>query len=175
MKTSQEWWQETKNNPEQLVAWLKKQYHGEITAAQRIHSFVEEFAQETPWKPVLEKIAEQEVTHAGWVGELLTNRGITPKVLEKKERYWDKTLPSIDSFERGAAVAAHAETMRLHRIEAIADDEEAPEDIREVFQKILPQERFHAKAFSEMAGEKAMAVALKDHHLGMEAIGLIPV
>ena len=49
--------------------------------------------------------------------KLLRARGAKPVVLDKDERYWRETLDGIDSFESGAAVAAHAEEMRLARIE----------------------------------------------------------
>lgn len=172
---SHAWWQTTSADPTAFITWLKKQYHGEITAHQRILEFAERYLPEgSRWKPVLEKIAQQELTHAAWVAELLTARGVTPAVLKKEERYWDKTLPSIDSFESGAAVAAHAEAMRLERIRVIAEDPAAPEDVRNVFLRILPEEEFHERAFSSMAGGEAMQTALENHLAGREAIGLIP-
>lgn len=57
-------------------------------------------------------IAEQEETHATWVGELLAARGQASQLLHKKERYWDKTITQVKSFDTGAAVAAHAEGTR---------------------------------------------------------------
>ena len=92
-------------------------------------------------------IAAQERTHASWVGQLLQARGVTPQLLDKDDRYWRETLTGIDSLESGAAVAAHAEDMRLARIEVIASDSDphVPDDIRSVFARILPQERFHAR------------------------------
>ena len=174
-RTSKKWWSEVKNDSHLFLDWLQDQYHGEVTAHRRILDFARTYVPpESPWRGVLETIAAQELTHAAWVGELLEARGLTAKVLNKDERYWERTLPAIDSFESGAAVAAHAEQMRLERIEVIANDPTAPVDARSVFKRILPQERFHARAFSRMAGHEAMAQALAKHELGMEAIGLIP-
>ncbi len=64
--------------------------------------------------------------------------------------------------------------MRLERIEVIAADEAAPHDVSAVFQRILPEERFHERAFGAMAGDAAMKDALTQHEAGLEAIGLIP-
>lgn len=173
--TTAQWWKRVKANPELLTDWLRKQYHGEITAHDRIQEFARTLLPEgSKWGLVLQTIAGQELTHAQWVGELLEARGITAEVLSKEERYWNQTLPQIDSFESGAAVAAHAEQMRLERIREIAADATADADIRTVFQRIIPEEVFHAKAFAAMAGDEAMAAALFQHKLGMEAIGLIP-
>ena len=169
------WWKQTKENPERFMHWLKKQYHGEITAHARIVEFVDRYIpQDNRWRKVILKIASQELTHAQWVAQLLSVRGITPEVLDKEERYWNKTLPSIQSLHDGAAVAAHAEGMRLERIRVIVQDPETPKDVRDVFTRILPEEEFHERAFRKLAGAPALSQALENHLAGREAIGLIP-
>ena len=174
-RSSSAWWNAIKIDEARFTDWLMKQYHGEVTAAERIEAFAKRYVQQdSRAERVLLTIADQERTHAAWVGELLTARGITPEVLAKEERYWDKTLGGIESFETGAAVAAHAEHMRLERIRAIVADTSAPADVRSVFARILPQEEFHERAFSIMAGEKAMQKTLAQHQAGRMAIGLIP-
>lgn len=175
MRNSLTWWNATRADAAAFVDWLRDQYHGEITAHDRIQNFlVTHVPADSPWRKTLEFIASQELTHAAWVGDLLRARGIEPAVLSKPERYWDQTLPGATTFETAAAVAAHAEEMRLERITVIAADDEAPADVRSVFARILPEERFHATAFRRMAGEPAFAATLARHELGMEAIGLIP-
>lgn len=174
-QSSKQWWDAIKIDQTRFTSWLMKQYHGEVTAAERIIAFTEKYTHpESRVARTLLTIADQERTHAAWVGELLIARGITPTVLEKEERYWDKTLGGIESFETGAAVAAHAEHMRLERIRVIVADMTAPADVRAVFARILPQEEFHEHAFSILAGEKAMQDTLRDHQAGRMAIGLIP-
>jgi len=179
MRTSAEWYQEVKTNPEKFIEWLKKQYHGELTAADRITDFRDKFTEKgTRWYGLLSTIAIQEYSHACWVGDLLVARNIEPIPAElaalRTERYWSKALDGVTNMEEMAATAAHAEIMRLERINIIVNDPETQDDIKEVFFKILTEEKFHAKAFSEMAGDKAMANRLKNHELGMEAICLIP-
>lgn len=174
-RTSQQWWNEIKADDAAFIGWLKDQFHGELTAYDRIKRFCVRYGSEHPnWTNTLRVIADQERIHASWIADLLTTRGIVPSILQKDARYWDVTLPSVTSFESGAAVAAHAEQMRLERISVIAGDETAPVDVRDVFTRILPDGRFHARAFATMAGDAALAAAFSKHEAGMDAIGLIP-
>ena len=64
--------------------------------------------------------------------------------------------------------------MRLERIEVIASDPEAPEDVRAVFWRILPQERFHEHAFRSLAGAPALEATRAAHELGRTTLGLSP-
>ena len=171
--TSVQWWNSIKINDKLLTDWLKSQYHGEATAAVRIRKFANEYAVNTRQKRALEVVAGQEELHAGWVEKLLKSRGIIASILDKHERYWDKTLQGITSWETGCAVAAHAEAMRLERIRVIANDLYAPNDIRKVFQQILPQEEFHETIFRKFSNPEAMATTDINHIQGLEALGLI--
>jgi rubrerythrin len=177
MRTSEEWWQGVKADPSLLLEWLQKQYHGEATAAVRMREFLARYgsqAREPRWVATVEEIARQEEAHAVWVGELLRTRGEEPAIIPGKvERYWQATLPGIESWESGCAVAALAEAMRLDRIRVIAADPDAPADVREVFARILPQEEFHERAFRAFASDAAMTAALEGHLSGAEALGLV--
>lgn len=98
-------------------------------------------------------------------------------MLDKTERYWEETLDYSKSSEELAATGAIAEQMRLERIEVIVVDPETPADVKDVFQRILPQERFHARAFEKLAGgadSEAMSSQRAAHERGMKAIGVIP-
>ena len=171
--SSQAWWQVVRHDPRAFRAWLLDQYRGETTAAERIEALRDGYAGGHPRAArVLSVIAEQERLHAGWVAELLTARGFAPEVQHKPARYWARTLPAIADLKTGCAVGAHAERMRLERIEVIASDPEAPADVRSVFQRILPQERFHERAFRELAGHAALEATRGAHDLGREALGL---
>ncbi len=171
-RTSEEWWLATKSNTESLLKWLKDQYHGEVTAAQRIRELILVYPALPKWKETVETIASQEETHAEWIATLLANRGIQASVLVKTERYWDETLKQITDWETGCAVAAHAEAMRLDRIRAICADPSAPEDIQKVFADILVQEEFHEKAFRSFTTDEAMKKTLEGHLAGMNELGL---
>ncbi len=175
MRTSKEWWDETKKDSEKLVHWLKNQYHGEVTAAGRIHEMSHRF-KDTKASTNLCLIAKQESDHATWIEKLLFDRNVKASILEKEERYWklfgknDRLYES--SLEELAAIGTHAERMRLERIEVIANDETAPVDIRDTFTRILKDEIFHAKAFEEMTTEDCLKEALCHHLEGRNALGL---
>ncbi len=174
MKTSQEWWDETKNSPEKMINWLKNQYHGEAVASERIRKFILPHM-EGKYSFMVERIADDEERHAQWVGKLLEVRGITPEILIKEERYWKEVITE-DFTENGnyaAAVAAHAEEMRLERISVIMDDSTADEDIVETFKNIYKDELFHAKGFKLIAGDEYYNLTSENHAKGLEALGLI--
>ena len=174
MKTSADWWAETRDNPERLVDWLYDQYRGEMTAAERILALRDRFAEPgSRASRVLSVIAEQESMHASWVGELLAARGLAVEVHTEPDRYWRAVLPGLRDLATGAAIGAHAERMRLERIETIAADSDAPADIRDVFARILGQERFHARAFAAMATPEALARTAGAHALGRSVLGLV--
>lgn len=178
MKTPMQWWTTVKSDDKLLNDWLLRQYRGEVTAASRIEHFRDRYACKAnafraQAKRILTTIASQERQHAAWVLDLLHARGITPDIEGAEERYWKETLPSVESFETGAAVGAHAEEMRLLRIRTIVEDDTAPEDIRDVFKRILKDEEFHARAFRDMAGEEAMSKTAGAHERGMALLGLV--
>lgn len=172
MKTSLEWWNETKQSEEKLIGWLKKQYTGEVFAAVR----VAELTQKAPNKKaagLLSVIATQESQHANWIKDLLDARGVEVEVGDPNTRYWKETLPAIEDFITACAVGSHAENMRLERIKVIVDDEKSPKDIRDVFTRILAEESFHARAFTRMTTKEAIE-ATKDNHLrGLNSLGLV--
>lgn len=172
-KTSAQWWEEVKQNAAEFEGWLLDQYRGEVTAAGRIEALRDAFAPVgcRAWR-VLSVIAEQEREHAKWVAELLRARRVEPRVEDVEARYWNAVLSGVRDLETGAAVGAHAEEMRLERIIVIANDETAPPDVRAVFCEILPQERFHARAFRSLSSALALERTAAAQRLGRELLGL---
>ena len=174
-RDSTTWWLETRDDSAQFRRWLLDQLRGERTASDRILALRDRFATEDPRAyKLLTVIAAQERAHAAWVEELLRGRGIDASPHNTNERYWPHALSAIEDLETGCAVGAHAEKMRLERIEAIVSDPEAPEDVRAVFAKILTQERFHARAFRSLTTNEAMSRTRDAHELGRAALGLHP-
>lgn len=177
MKTSQQWWDEVKADQTKLINWLTNQYHGEVTAAHRIVDLF--FPLDNRYlyeeKQNLLKIVNEEIIHAHWVAELLISRGVEPKTLSKKERYWESVLKpaAIEEFQSLCAIGHLAESMRLERIKVIVDDKDTPEDIREVFAKILPMELGHAKMFEDMSTIEDIENARTNHDIGRNALGLV--
>ena len=175
MTTTLDWWRRTKADPERLLAWLLDQYRGEATAAERIRGLRDRFGGvDARAFRVLTLIAAQEEKHARWVGGLVAARRVIPRVDDVRARYWQEPLRAIADFATGCAVGAHAEKMRLERIEVIAGDCDAPADVRAVFARILPEERFHERAFRMLAGAEALARTKDAHDAGRAALGLAP-
>lgn len=175
-QTSAQWWNQTKNDPSKLIDWLKDQYHGEKTAAKRIHElfFTAGNTLTNKEASLLQRIIKEEERHAHWVKTLLTVRGITPEILVKEERYWNKVLPNYEASKKQLAAIAHlAESMRLERIGVIAADPQCPKDISNVFKRILPMELNHTKWFAELTTNEHIKAALVNHHDGMNALGLV--
>ena len=174
LKTSKQWWDETKLSTESINNWLKNQYHGEAIAAERIEQFILPHFKDK-YEFIVQRIADDEKRHASWIGELLLKRGITPEILQKEERYWREVMTEDfkNDGQYAASVAAHAEEMRLERITVIMNDESAPADIRETFKNIYKDEVFHAKGFRHIAGESYYEKSSENHARGLEALGLI--
>lgn len=173
MITSEQWWERVKNSPTELIDWLKDQYHGEVTAAIRIEKEFSKFLLNDGDKKIIKQIAKEEDIHASWIADLLTVRGVTPEILLKKERYWDRVLISKYSVEDLAAIAHHAEHMRLDRIRVIANDVTAPYDIVKAFRKILPMEIRHEEWFAQLSSPEAIEAHRTNHEAGKQALGLV--
>jgi len=168
---TEQWLDKVTSSKAELHHWLERQYIGEITAARRISQLV----QESPvkFKPVLTRIAADELQHALWVWELLAIRDISvPTIEHAEDRYWKPILNELDTFEKTAAAGHHAEGMRLVRIRALAESDKVDEDIRSVFRKILPDEEFHEKAFGKMSDSESVEFMRDKHEAGLEMLGL---
>lgn len=183
MHTSLEWWNKTKASKNALNSWLIRQYRGEVTAASRIIRLGEKFSDTIPsgYQSVLDTIAKEEARHAGWIKDLISGHSLdlrrsmniaAAELNKAEERYWKDALSGIDTFEKGSAIAAHAEAMRLERIRTIAEDEDCDRDINEVFNLILLDEEFHERSFRAMTTDSAMSETLSNHQAGMQALGL---
>lgn len=166
MKTSQEWWNETKADPAKLNLWLQRQCFGEEHAYKRITALAEQFG-----NPTLHKIALDEFTHYSWIKKYLTDNNIST-LIEHNERYWKEINLQFDDITQVGAVGYHAEAMRLERIKVIAADKSMPE-LAALFTKIQRDEEFHVTAFKALTTEEELEIAKIDHEQGMIELGLI--
>jgi hypothetical protein len=173
MKTSKEWWQEVKSDPERMDAWLRRQYVGEIAAVNLLSELLIRHGSEaTPeeWDTV-HKIMCQEATHGKWIKRVMDARGIKPEPDgDPQRRYWAEVRPHVNSFVDGMAAGFHAESMRLERIRTIVEDEDVPADIRKVFSDILPHEEWHEEAFDAMRQGRELS---RYHERGLQALNLV--
>ena len=170
MVTTTEWLAEVKASKEKFYHWLERQYIGEALAAQRISALAQVIGS-PKIKAVLVKIAADEERHCQWVGELLDKFGIEKPIPSYSEdRYWKEI--KVAGLDDIMAAGHHAEAMRLVRIKALAADAEIDEDVRKVFQRILPDEEMHAKAFAAVTTPEAIARMEPFHQAGLKALGL---
>lgn len=173
MRTSLEWWNEVRDNPSKLEAWLLRQYVGEIAAVHLLSEVLLKYggqATDEEWFNV-HRVMVQEATHARWVKKLLDDRGIAlPKESEATRRYWSEVLPHVTNFREACAAGFHAERMRLERIRVIANDPTAPTDIRETFARILPHEEWHETVFDQMRSGQELT---RYHEKGLQALNLV--
>ena len=176
-ETTQQWWDRVSSSETEMINWLKAQYHGEVTAADRIIASIGDYnvvPTSLEFK-IIHSICSDEIKHAKWVSKLLHDRGITSEVLDKEERYWNEVLPKTleeNTFTYFCAVGHLAETMRLDRISLLASDDRF-KDIAEVMTNIYPDEVFHARAFKLMSTKDDITKAKEFHNIGMNAIGLV--
>ena len=174
MKTTSEWWAETKADPEKLAHWLRRQYVGEMAAVNLLSELLITYggqATESECDKV-HKVMCQEATHAKWMKRLMEGRKIDPEVGATAERrYWSEVKPAVNSFQEGCAAGYHAEHMRLERIRCIASDTDpAVADLAETFAKILPHEMWHERVFDEMRQGQTLT---QYHEKGLEKLNLL--
>lgn len=176
-RTSDQWWEEVKSNPAMLKEWLVRQYVGEMAAVNLLSDVLIKFGGEMiedEWNNVY-KVMLQEAKHARWVKELLAKRNISiPIGLDATRRYWEEVIPNVSELDDAAHAAHNAEHMRLHRIRTIAKEKDVSfSDIQNVFERILPDEEWHEKVFSELCRTDKNLKMDVAHNKGLKALALL--
>lgn len=173
MKTPATWLEEVLGSVAKLDNWLQRQYVGECLAYERMMTLAKNYELSSKEKTVLEIIAKDEQKHSSWILKLLLNRQITiPRISYDEDRYWKATLTSNMSKDQLFAIGHHAEDMRLRRIKLLSSDTRVTDDIRTVFGFILKDEKFHSKAFKNLASKEALTEMAGNHKAGLDALGL---
>ena len=104
---------------------------------------------------------------------ILQKRGIEKYDKSSKDgRYWRNTLPCICDMQTAAAIGAYAEGLSLARMRVIIKDKNTPDDLKELFEVIEPEESYHAKALEKIATKYGMKNVKDCHDKGLEALGL---
>ncbi|MEY2786521.1 MAG: hypothetical protein RL277_2733 [Planctomycetota bacterium] len=175
MRTTAQWWDETRSSETRLIDWLQRQFHGEAYAVSLMHHFLALYEDDMEqWvKPNFHFIAKQEALHAKWVGQLLFKRGVQPRMLDKRERYWGEVRHHIHSFDTYCAAIHLVENMALAKDVAISAHPATPADVHEVFRRLKVDETFHAGFYGLLAKPEALEEMSVHHRRGMEAIGLM--
>ena len=177
MRTTQTWWNSLKKDPEALKEWLIRQYVGEMAAVNLLSEVLIKYGGEmvdNEWNDVY-KVMLQEAKHARWVKQLLENRSINiPEGLDATRRYWSEVIPAVENLDDAAHAAHNAESMRLHRIRAIAEETEAEySDLQDVFSRILPDEEWHEEVFGALCRSENNPKMDGAHSEGLRALALV--
>ena len=168
------WWERCLADKEKLEHWLVALYNNEKDADNRFQAFATAYCgnDEEAANTFLE-IARQECNHAALVEKILKDRGVMLYVKSSKDgRYWRNTRPCICDMQTAAAIGAYAEGLSLKRMRVIIKHKSTPEDLRELFKVIEPEESFHAKALEKIATKYGMKKVKDCHDKGLEELGL---
>lgn len=171
---TKEWWQRALDDPEKLLAWLHRLHNTEKQAYQRFLDFADHYcARDAHHHRVFTTIAEQEAKHAEIIEALLEKYGekIDPEK-RHSERYWSEVEKCIIDTETAAGVGFFAEDLSLQRMLVIIEDEKTPDDLRELFERLHFDEKFHVSALKNIAGAHGISGVIECHSKGLQALGL---
>lgn len=168
------WWDKCLSDKEKLEHWLVSLYNNEKDAEERFIHFANTYClNEKDAYDTFMNIASQERNHAVLVEKILKNRKISLYEKSSKDgRYWRNTLPCICDVKTAAAIGAFAESLSLNRMRVIINDPNTPEDLRELFKVIEPEESYHAKSLEKIATSFGMKSVKDCHDKGLEELGL---
>jgi len=168
------WWQKCLQDKEKLEHWLVGLYNNEKDAEFRFIDFAKKYCEND--KEAYDefiKIADQERNHAVLVTKVLEDRNI--ELYEKSTkngRYWRNTLPCVVDMKTAAAIGAYAEGLSLSRMRVIIKDPNTPQDLKDLFAIIEPEESYHAKTLQKIATRYGMKEVKDCHDAGLEELGL---
>lgn len=171
---TESWWNQCLNNKEKLEHWLVGLYNNEKDAEDRFIDFANKYCEiGSEEYNIFIRIASEENNHAKLVDEILKNRNIEKyEKSTKNGRYWRNTLPCICDKKTAAAIGAYAEGLSLKRMRVIIKDENTPQDLKELFKIIEPEEANHARLLEKIATKYGMKGVKDCHDKGLEELGL---
>lgn len=157
------WWEGLCATESKLIQWLQKLYKTELGGYIEHLQFLAGagFVPERTAK-ILLNIALDELKHAGWLEEVLAERGVglgEPPV----STYWDTINAAVVSFEDYCAANYYGEALASARFETILSMDCTPLDVRVALMRILPDEKFHMVTLKKLAGPEALVRMLAVH------------
>lgn len=181
IETQSEWLQRVESIPAEFKSWLIRQYHGEVRATNEIIKLADDLtnamqgsnADVAPVVALLVHIANDEANHAKYIAALLDLYGYTPDEQEPNGKYWEQSMKGVQSFDDIFAVGAHAEAMRLSRIEAVMNSKVFDETVCKVFARIYEDEKNHVEWFRSLCSDEAFERMSEHHKDGLNALGLV--
>lgn len=168
------WWTSCLADNEKLEHWLISLYNNEKDAETRFLEFANKYCINGSSEYLtFVDIAKQEHSHALLVESVIKSRGISLYTKSSNDgRYWRNTIPCICDIKTAAAIGAYAEGLSLRRMRVIIKDPNTPDDLREMFKVIEPEESYHAKSLEKIATKYGMNSVKDCHDKGLDALGL---
>lgn len=174
MQTVAQWIDSVENDPEYFKEWLINQYRGEVRAAIKVDELAqqidnEEIRRDITW------IAQDEERHAKYIKAILVANGVPiPRITgDEPTRYWKEVTDGVElTTDELLAAGAHAEAMRLHRIEAVMNSTRLPTSVTKTFLMIWHDEKRHAELFRKWCSDDAFKRMESKHQEGLKALGL---
>lgn len=169
---SKQWWEQKLDQG--FESFLVRLRATEWDAANRFQLTLDSWHADSVSKRIFEGIMLDERRHSKMVEEVLIAQGIQfpPLAAAGRERYWEQVWPHVTSFRFACAALAFGETLAITRFRVIASHPKTPEYVRELVEKLIPDERRHISELTRIAGTPVMNVMRRFHEAGMEALGI---
>jgi hypothetical protein len=167
------WW-ETKLTDGTMDAWLVRLRATEWDAANRFQLALDTWPAEMHEREVFKGIMEDERRHSLMVERVLLERGIPfPQLATSgRERYWEQVWPRVTGFRFACAALAFGETLAITRFRVIIDHPNTPDYVRELIERVVPDERRHINSLTRIAGIRIMNEMREHHENGMQALNI---
>lgn len=153
---TEQWWDMLLNDEEKLHRWLIKLLWVEKGGFDDYSIRALQFPHTHEQKLILRKIALDEEKHSRMIEFVLRDRGITEFPNDQPSSYWGTMFENIKDVTDYAAASAYGEIAAANRFSFLVNYPFTPDDLKDLFSNILPDEQFHVTALTEIAGKGKM-------------------
>lgn len=168
---TKQWWEQKLETG--MEDWLVRLRSTEWDAANRFQLTLDTWPAEGEALKIFTGIMDDERRHSRMVETVLIQRGIPfpEKAAIGRERYWEQVWPHVGSFQQACAALAFGETLAITRFRVICDHPGTPGYVKELIQRVMPDEWRHIRQLSSLAGP-ALNEMRPHHHRGMQALNI---
>lgn len=165
-----QWWKGVVADEAKLLKWLQKLQQTEIGGYDDYMSFLSLYKVDERTTKVFTNIAEDEKKHSGLIIDLLESIGSKASVIAMPSTYWDDMNGYICDVKSAAAVNYFGEALAAFRFELIEEHPDTPANVRELIQKVLPDEQFHRETLKRIAGDSILELYSTYHFDAVEKL-----
>lgn len=169
---TKQWWEQ------KLLAgmedWLVRLRSTEWDAANRFQLTLDTWPVTGDALYVFSRIMADERRHSSMVETVLVQTGIPfpESAAVGRERYWEQVWPKVSSFQHACAALMFGETLAITRFRVICEHPDTPAFVKELIERLIPDEYRHIRELSDLAGLEAINEMRGHHHDGMEALNI---